>query len=266
MSHPATEIDRLFFDIDDTLYSTSDFAETARRNSIQALCDIGVDVPAERLFKELQEVIREFSSNYPYHYDKLLLRLPDEAMQNVDKDVAVAAAVMAYHRTKHEQLQPFPDVEPFLHALSDSNIPDAPAIISEGLSVKQAEKILRLDLYSYFDPHGFYISEKVGISKPNPKLFQTATRQSNTSPARAVMIGDRLEKDIKPANEVGMHTVHIKRVDKYQDETGDFEQITPDFTIENYSELRNMLNNTFHTGIPEFSESQMIRPTDKTSG
>ncbi len=248
---PSRTVDRLFFDIDDTLYSTSSFAETARRNSIEALCDIGVEVPHEELYNELKEVISEFSSNYPYHYDKLLLRLPDHVQENVDKDVAVAAAVMAYHRTKHEQLEPFDDVLPFFKALSSSNIPKKPAIISEGLSVKQAEKILRLDLYSYFDPHGFYISEKVGISKPNPKLFQTAAQQSNTAPKRSIMIGDRLVKDIAPANEVGFHTVHFNRVDKDPADKEEYEDIVPDYTVNQYSELRNVLVDCFQLDIPE---------------
>ncbi len=241
MSSSSPKIERLFFDIDDTLYSTSSFAETARRNSIRALRNIGVDVSHERLFRELKEVISEFSSNYPYHYDKLLLRLPDRALRNVDKDVAVAAAVMAYHRTKHEQLEPFDDVEPFMEALSRSNIPRKPAIISEGLSVKQAEKILRLDLYSYFDPHGFFISEKVGISKPNPKLFQTAVRESDLSAENGVMIGDRLNKDMKPANQIGMMTIHLDRVQDRTDESEDTTDVTPDFTISNYDELSEIL-------------------------
>jgi putative hydrolase of the HAD superfamily len=252
----SRNIDRLFFDIDDTLYSTSSFAETARRNSIDALYNIGIDVPREELYNELKEVISEFSSNYPYHYDKLLLRLPDRVQKDVDKDVAVASAVMAYHRTKHEQLESFDDVHPFFEALSSSNIPNKPAIISEGLSVKQAEKILRLDLYEYFDPHGFFISEKVGISKPNPKLFQTAARQSQTDPQNGIMIGDRLEKDIAPANEVGFHTVHFNRVDKGSKQEKDVEDVSPDFTINKYSELRNLLDEHFQLDIPKLSDVQ----------
>lgn len=242
-------IQRLFFDIDDTLYSTSDFARTARKNSVRALVDVGIRAEPDALFEELQEVIREFSSNYQYHYDKLLLRIPDDALTEVDRNVAIAAAVIAYHRTKHEQLEPFPDVRRFLDCLEASSIPEKPGIISEGLSVKQAEKILRLDLYPYFDPHAIFISEKVGISKPNPKLFRTALRESNTDPSKAMFVGDRPEKDIAPANRVGMITVLVKRGTKYSDK-----EITsePDYTIESFRELVPVLSDDFNVEIPAF--------------
>jgi len=243
-SSDPSPLSRLFFDIDDTLYSTSEFARTARWNSVEALVDVGVEMDPEPLFAELQEVIREFSSNYPYHYDKLLLRVPDDALENVDNNIAIAAAVIAYHRTKHEQLEPFPDVLPFLNELNDSPVPNRPGVISEGLSVKQAEKLLRLNVYRHFDPHGIYISEQVGISKPNPKLFQTALRESDTNASEAMMIGDRPRKDMTPANDVGMITVFMDRVSVKQ-RSRDERAAFPDYTVQTYRELAEILNDDF---------------------
>ncbi len=257
MSEPETlSLTRLFFDIDDTLYSTTEFARTARWNSVQALVDIGVDAEPESLFQELQEVIREFSSNYPYHYNKLLLRLPDNALKDVNKNIAIASAVIAYHRTKHEQLEPFLNVKSFLQALNESRIPEKPGIITEGLSVKQAEKLLRLGVYPYFDPHEIYISEQVGISKPNPKLFKTALEESDTPPGEAIFVGDRPEKDIKPANQVGMVTVLFDRdtgdqpeQDEPSRQKDEKEDLRPDYYIHDYKELASILSRQFNLSI-----------------
>ncbi len=241
---------RLFFDIDDTLYSTSEFARRARWNSVEALVDIGVNAEPEPLFEELQEVIREFSSNYPYHYDKLLLRLPDDALENVDKNIAIAAAVIAYHRTKHDQLEPFADLVSFLELLEDTSIPEKPGVITDGLSIKQAEKLLRLNVYRYFDPHEIYISEQVGISKPNPKLFQTALRESGTPASEAMLIGDRPGRDIKPANEAGMITVLLDRGPSRRDrEEKRTNEVEPDYRIETYRELAELLASDFGLSI-----------------
>lgn len=53
----------ILFDIDDTLFSTTEFARKARRNAVRAMIQAGLDVPEEVVLKELDEVLAEFSSN-----------------------------------------------------------------------------------------------------------------------------------------------------------------------------------------------------------
>src|SRR6185436_12315179 len=99
------------FDIDDTLFSTSDFAERARRNAIRTMIAYGLDVEEDVAYRELQEVITEFSSNYASHFDKLLIRLPREKhYPKVNPAILIAAGIIGYHETKSLELRPFPDV------------------------------------------------------------------------------------------------------------------------------------------------------------
>lgn len=242
------KIQKVFFDIDDTLFSTSDFARQARLNSIDALIEVGVDMDRDELFDELREVINEFSSNYPYHYDKLLLRIPDEAHEGINDAIAVASAVIAYHKTKGEQLEPFPDARRFLDDLRTSTISEQPGVITEGLAVKQAEKLLRLRLYKYFDPEALFISEQVGISKPNPKLFERALRETGAEPSQTLFVGDKPSSDMDPANEVGMHTVHLDKDTRHSNRSGETE---PDYRIENYRSLVDILRNEFQVEFPD---------------
>ena len=65
-------LDALFFDIDDTLFSTSDFAASARRASVRAMIGAGLQTDEEQCLRELYEVIREFGPNFPRHFEKLL--------------------------------------------------------------------------------------------------------------------------------------------------------------------------------------------------
>ena len=60
-----TMVKAIFFDIDDTLYSTSVFAEMARRSAVEAMIDVGVKTDPETLFHELQEVIQVFTADEP---------------------------------------------------------------------------------------------------------------------------------------------------------------------------------------------------------
>ena len=50
-------------------------------------------------------------------------------------------------------------------------------------------------------------SSRVKIFKPEPGIFQAALKSLRLSPADAAMIGDSLDKDCKPAHQLGMRTV-----------------------------------------------------------
>src|SRR6185503_19531770 len=94
----------VFLDIDDTLYSTSEFAAAARRAALDAMIRLGLKMTLEDAVLELAEVITEFGSNFPHHYDRLLRRVPPEALPPGNPAVLVAAAVSAYHDTKYRSL------------------------------------------------------------------------------------------------------------------------------------------------------------------
>ena len=65
----------VFFDLDDTLFSTTDFAAQARKAAVDNMRRYGLRLPVDHLIKELQEVIAEFSSNHEQHFDKLRIRV-----------------------------------------------------------------------------------------------------------------------------------------------------------------------------------------------
>jgi putative hydrolase of the HAD superfamily len=199
----------VFFDIDDTLFSTTEFAELARREAVEAMRRLGLRLPADHVLRELSEVITEFSSNYEHHFDKLLLRLPKRSFDGVNPAFLVAAAVHAYHDAKVHRLRPYPDVPPVLARLSKTDL--VRGIITSGLQVKQADKLLRLGLYGYFTPTAIFISDQIGISKPNPKLYQRACDEVGVRPDETLYVGDHPLQDIDPANALGMITVHVRR-------------------------------------------------------
>ena len=59
-------LDVVLFDVDDTLYSTTVFAEKARRNAVRAMVAAGFHVDEAHAVQELGEVVSEFASNYEY--------------------------------------------------------------------------------------------------------------------------------------------------------------------------------------------------------
>ncbi len=232
----------VFFDIDDTLYSTTHFAHEARTNALKAMREVGLKIPLKDLERELDEVVHEFSSNYDQHLDKLLVRLPAQSYNGTNRAILIAAGVRAYHDTKYTVLKPYPDAIRFLTALAKTRI--IRGVITAGLEIKQAEKILRLGLYSYLTPEAIYISEQIGISKPNPKIYSTAAERSGVEPSECMYIGNSLAHDIKPAKAAGMVTVLMTREARM-----DAEGVRPDYRVNQFDELQDILKKDFKIAL-----------------
>ena len=232
----------VFFDVDDTLYSTSAFADLARQRGIDAMLAAGLKVRREDLARELAEVVAEFTSNYEHHYDKLLLRLPPAALEGVNPAVVVAAGVVAYHETKARELKPYDDVVFALRRLSRTDL--TLGVITGGLAVKQAEKLIRLGVLPFLDPRAIFISDEVGFGKANPKLYLRACQETGVRPEEAMYVGDNPANDIDPPNQIGMITVRIHREGKYAGLTS---RTPPAHEIDDLGQLLDLIRE--HYGI-----------------
>ncbi len=241
-----SDLKAILFDVDDTLFSTTRFARRARVNAVRAMIEAGLRAPEEVVLRELDEVLREFGSNYSNHYDKLLMRLPAEVVNGANPALVVAAGVVSYHDTKFRELEPFDDVRPFLRAAGEAGL--LLGIVTHGLTLKQAEKLIRLDLLPLVDQRAVFISDQVGISKPNPKLFALAARRLDLEPSQCMVVGDNLTNDIAPARSLGMHTVWAFRSAK----EGQDLAIRPDHKIETFRELAGILNDDFGISLAAF--------------
>ena len=236
-------IKAILFDIDDTLFPTTEFAQRARWNAVKAMVAAGLDVSEQEVFQELTEVIGEFTSNYGNHYGHLLKRLGPDVTRDVNPALIIAAGVAAYHDTKFREIAPFDDVLPLLADLQKAEL--TVGIITHGLTVKQAEKLLRLGIVPYLDPDAIYISEQVGISKPNPKLYLHALEEQELAPERVMYVGDNPSHDIAPPNSLGMVTAWSSRAARQDIANTD---ILPDHSISSFEQLRIVLRQ--HYKVP----------------
>jgi putative hydrolase of the HAD superfamily len=236
----ARTLKAIFFDLDDTLFSTTEFADKARRGAIAEMMRFGLNVTENDAFYELKEVISEFTSNYQNHFDKLLNRLPQSAWQGINPAILVAAGVVGYHETKFRELRPYPDVVEVFEVLSYTDL--ILGIISAGLAIKQAEKLVRLDLVKYLHPQAIFISEQIGISKPNIKLYQKACDRLDLDPKVVMYIGDNPVMDIDPTNKLGMITVRNRRGSRYDGAEG---TTIPDYEIQDFHDLLALLKRDF---------------------
>jgi putative hydrolase of the HAD superfamily len=234
------------FDLDDCLFDSTRLSERARIKGIDAILKIGLRIERQKALKIIQEIVKEYGSNSSEHYNFFIRRLNElekeiEFISYNDQIKYIAAAVMAYHDEKSSTIKLYDDVEDCLFRLRDRSIKTA--IITDGIPIKQYEKILRLGLEELVDL--VVISDEIGIKKPNPKLFDYCLKKFGVKGQETIYIGDRIEKDIIPALLNNIHSVYIHRGGKYDSQKTGMripEETKPEFEISDLNEIFDIID------------------------
>jgi putative hydrolase of the HAD superfamily len=111
-----------------------------------------------------------------------------------------------------------------------------------GIISNQSRDILRLLEKSKFS--GLFkvivLSSEVNIHKPDPRIFQLAMDLAANKSKYYVMIGDRLDTDISPANKLGMKTIrYTNSLFKLQEPINESETAT--YVVNRLSEIPDVL-------------------------
>ena len=94
------------------------------------------------------------------------------------------------------------------------------------------------NLHHFFDV--IAASAELRMAKPDSAFFEWALNQADCCPQNAVMVGDRMDNDMAPANRLGMHTVRLLRgLGAYHKPQTDDEK--PEYTISSLAELLDLL-------------------------
>jgi HAD superfamily hydrolase (TIGR01549 family) len=88
-------------------------------------------------------------------------------------------------------------------------------IANQPSAVRDAMRRDGLDVF--FEVWG--VSDDVGLEKPDPALFAHVLKEAGVDPPRSVMVGDRLDYDVRPAKAAGMRAVWVLRGEAPDDPT-----------------------------------------------
>ncbi|QHN08663.1 TIGR02253 family HAD-type hydrolase [Methanothermobacter sp. THM-2] len=222
----------VFFDIDDTLYDTSGFARLARKAALNVMIDAGLPLTQDEAYKLLREIIAEKGSNYDKHFNVLTKTVFGE-----EKPLLIALGMITYHNVKFALLRPFPNTTSTLIHLKSRGY--RLGVISNGITIKQWEKLIRLGIHHFFDE--VVTSDEVGFEKPNIRIFEEALRRMGCKPERSIMVGNKFNEDILGATNAGMSAILVNS--ELTDEERDLiEKRGLDVTvIDDISELKEIL-------------------------
>jgi putative hydrolase of the HAD superfamily len=193
-------IKAVFFDIDDTLYDTSGFARLARKAALNAMIDAGLPLSHDEAYILLREIIKEKGSNYDRHLNVLTKKVFGE-----EKPLLVAIGMITYHNVKFALLRLFPETMSTLIHLKSHGY--HLGVISNGITIKQYEKLVRLGLHHFFD--SVITSQEAGVEKPDVAIFELAMKTMGCKAENSVMIGNNFNDDIIGAIDAGMSAVYL---------------------------------------------------------
>lgn len=109
-------------------------------------------------------------------------------------------------------------------------------IANQSLGSKQ--RLENYGLLQYIDL--VVASAEEGVANPDKRIFEIALNRSGCKASESVMIGDRVDNDIVPANLLGMHTIWVKQgFGRYWNIKSEIEKA--DYAVSSLSEICKIL-------------------------
>jgi putative hydrolase of the HAD superfamily len=217
----------VLFDLDDTLYDTTLQVAQARKNAVKAMVAAGLKATEDEAEAALKRVVSDKGPNYHRHYDDMLELMGQETDPKV-----VAAGIVAYHETKRAFLVPYPDTISTLLSLRERDY--RIGVVTDGIHIKQWEKLIRLGLADFF--HTVVVAGDKMSGKPSPEPFLKAAENLEVEPGECIVVGDRLDRDILGAKKAGMKAVQLAR-GKHASKKPTSSDEEPDYVITRLNDL-----------------------------
>ncbi len=124
--------------------------------------------------------------------------------------------------------------------------------VLQGLAANQSAATLTIleqyGLAKYFTNDG--VSDSIGYRKPDPRHFLIACERLGAEPEETIMVGDRIDNDIAPANLLGMTTVLFRTGRHIHQQPRSWQEV-PAYTVDNISDLRIVVSAAI--GVPKFA-------------
>ncbi len=204
---PFTDLQVITFDGDGTLW---DFHSAMRLALEACLAHLEARIPGitenwtvETLIEIRDQVARAFQDRAPslieIRYHSFLEALRQMGVQ--DPEPLAREITDLYLTLKDHHLKVFPEVPKALELLHSR--------FRLGLLSNGNTDPRRLGLAHWFDFTLF--AEHIGIQKPDPAFYHLAIRTAGVPASQILHIGDSIDNDVLPAQEIGMQTLWLNR-------------------------------------------------------
>lgn len=199
------------FDLDDTLYDTSEpFLRMLKASALPFNADA---FSVFNTFRHYSHIAFDALQNQEMtlqesHRHRLALLLTH---YNISHSTELLDSLQSQYETFQQHIQL--DSE-FLELFTTlKNTSHHFAILTNGQIIQQTKKLIALDMERFIPKDNWFISEQIGTVKPHKNNFLTVLNKWHINPREAIMIGDHHDHDIVPAQQLGMMTCWLNQKD-----------------------------------------------------
>lgn len=199
----------ILFDLDDTLFDHQRASGIALR---MMHARFAPTLLFDAFSRKHSEVLEEFHQHFlrgKYTLDQARLARMKSlfAAFELDIDDDSALRVASLYREQHQANRALvPGARELLDALHGQS---RLGIVTNNSTVEQHEKLRALDIARYFDI--IVISEDVGVTKPDPRIFEIALERIGARADESVFVGDSWQNDVQGAISSGLTAVWLNR-------------------------------------------------------
>lgn len=222
----------IIFDADETLF---DFKKSEKKAFESTIIDFGIEYEENyhfKVYKEINTAIWKELENGLITQKKL----KTERFRRLSKKLNIQFNEVEFAKLFMKHLSQ----ASFLYEQSEELVKNLTknyrlTIITNGLSAVQDNRIKKSTIAEYFED--IVVSEEIGISKPNPQIFQHALNNINyTDKNKVLIVGDSLTSDIQGGINFGIDTCWFNPT-MNSNEVG----VEPTYVISDLMELKDIL-------------------------
>jgi putative hydrolase of the HAD superfamily len=225
----------IFFDLGQTLVDERDFLRYFDQKFLELLNGFGARIDQRNYFAVRDSIIRDRKIGHG-SINELIIEVC-RLLSPHGYDTVIGNRIEPQIQLWRKKLfHFFDDAEPTLRALAKH--------CEMGIIANQPEDSFDLLEKSGFD--AFFkvkaISSTVGLKKPDPRIFELAMKQAGRLASECVMVGDRLDTDICPANKLDILTLRtMNSLFALQQPTVECEY--PKHTVKSLTEIPTIIEN-----------------------
>lgn len=191
-------IEAITFDGDGTLWDFKKVMRYALKKLVERLNQLGIHARIEDFIKVREAIAQQNPDLSLYEIRKISIHETLKLYESYDPQLAEELFTL-YLEYRHERIELYDDVTPTLEQLKNS--------YKIGLITNGNTRFENHPVSKYFD---FAIrAADLGISKPDPRVFERAIELAGTS--KILHVGDSIEEDYLGAKNAGLSAIWLNR-------------------------------------------------------
>lgn len=207
----------IVFDLDDTLYNQLAPFKRALAQYIDPLPESKVAYWYKRSREISDREFGKLNYNTQAIHAMQIKRIKEPLVEDgYDISDDLAWQIQLTYEQEKERLTLEPHMATLLAHLKEANVPLG--LLTNGESHNQRGKITCLNLDQYFPKYFQIVSEEVGITKPDPGIFNLMAKRLALPASDLLYIGDNFYHDIVACTRAGYQGAWLNHRDRYYPE------------------------------------------------